>query len=117
MWFTWNDEGLQNIFVCYAYDLPSFLAKILSPLSSSSDFTVTTTAHFVSIISSERIHDHKNTVSFNIESLLTNVPIEGAVGAALQKLKSDRTTLKPAQIADLLDFVLRSTYFRYNGSI
>ena len=30
---------------------------------------------------------------------------------------ADRTTLTPVQIADLLDFVLRSTYFQYNGSI
>ena len=61
-------------------------------------------------------------VSFDVESLFTNLPIEGAVQAALRKLESDptladRTTLTPAQIADLLDFVLRSTYFQYNGSI
>ena len=30
---------------------------------------------------------------------------------------ADRTTFTPVQIADLLDFVLRSTYFQYNGSI
>ena len=61
-------------------------------------------------------------MSFNVESLFTNVPIEGAVQAARRKLESDpgladRTTLTPAEIADLLDFVLRSTYFQYNGSI
>ena len=42
--------------------------------------------------------------------------------ATLRKLESDptladRTTLTPAQIANLLDFVLRCTYFQYNGSI
>ena len=61
-------------------------------------------------------------VSFDVESLFTNVPIDAAVQAALQKLENDpgladRTTLTPAQIADLLTFVLRSTYFQYNGSI
>ena len=61
-------------------------------------------------------------VSFDVESLFTNVPIEGAVQAERRKLESDpgladRTTLTPAEIADLLDFVLRSTYFQYNGSI
>ena len=30
---------------------------------------------------------------------------------------AERTTLTPAQIADLLTFLLRSTYFQYNGSI
>ncbi|KAL9965271.1 hypothetical protein ACROYT_G029046 [Oculina patagonica] len=61
-------------------------------------------------------------VSFDVESLFTNVPIDGAVQAALRKLEddpslADRTTLTPAQIADLLKFVLRSTYFQYHGSI
>ena len=50
------------------------------------------------------------------------MPIEGAVKAALCKLENDpgfadRTNLTPTQIADLLNFVLRSTYFQYNGSI
>ena len=44
------------------------------------------------------------------------------VQVTLRKLESqptltDRTMLTPAQIADLLDFVLRCTYFQYNGSI
>ena len=61
-------------------------------------------------------------VSFDVESLFTNVPIEGAVKAALCKLENnpglaDHTNLTPTQIADLLNFVLRSTYFQYNGSI
>ena len=59
-------------------------------------------------------------VSFDVESLFTNVPIEGAVQNTLRKLESDadladRTTLTPVQIVDLLDFVLRSTYFQYNN--
>ena len=91
--------------------MSAFLANILSPLTGNSDFTVTNSAHFASVISSEKIQDHEIMVSF-----------EGAVQAALRKLESDptladRTTLTPAQIANLLDFVLRSTYFQYNGSI
>ena len=106
----------------FAYDASAFLANILSPLTGNSDFTVTNSAHFASVISSEKIQEHEIMVSFDVESLFTNVPIEGAVQAALRKLESDptladRTTLTPAQIANLLDFVLRSTYFQYNGSI
>ena len=61
-------------------------------------------------------------VSFDVESLFTKVPIEDAVKATLRKLENDpgladRTNLTPAQIADLLNFVLRSMYFQYNGSI
>ena len=50
------------------------------------------------------------------------MPIADAVKAKLHKLENDpgladRTNLTPAQIADLLNFVLRSTYFQYDGSI
>ena len=66
-------------------------------------------AHFVTTISSETILDKEIMVSFDVESLFTNVPIDAAVQAALQNLENDpslvdRTTLTPAQIADLLTF-------------
>ena len=106
----------------FANDLSAYLANILSPLTSNSGFTVTNSAHFVSTISSETILRNEIMVSFDVESLFTNVPIDAAVQTALQKLEddpsfADRTTLTPARIADLLNFVLRSTYFQYNGSI
>ena len=51
-------------------------------------------------------------VSFDVESLFTNVPVEGTVQATLRKRESDadvvnRTTLTWVQIADLLNFVLK----------
>ena len=66
-------------------------------------------AHFVTTINSETILDKEIMVSFDVESLFTNVPIDAAVQAALQKLENDpslvdRTTLTPTQIADLLTF-------------
>ena len=83
---------------------------------------MTNSAHFVSTVSNEMILDNEIMVSFDVESRFTNVPIDAAVQTALQKLENDpnladRTTLTPAQIADLLTFVLRSAYFQYNGSI
>ena len=105
-----------------AYDLSAYLANILSPLTGKSEYTVTSSAHFVSTVSYETILENEIMISFDIESLFTNVPIDTAVQAALQKLENDpsladRTTLTPAQIADLLTFVSRSTNFQYNGSI
>ena len=114
---------LRRIVSCvntFAYDLSAHLADILSPLTGKSYYTVTNSSHFVSTISHERIQENEVMVSFDVESLFTNVPIEGAVKAALCKLENDpgladRTNLTP--IADLLNFVLRSSYFQYNGSI
>ena len=61
-------------------------------------------------------------VSFDVESLFTSVPIEGAVKAKLRKLENDpdladRTNFTPIQIADFFNFVLTSTHFQYNVSI
>lgn len=58
----------------------------------------------------------------DIESLFTYVPIDTAVEAVLQKLENDpslteRSMLTPAQIADLLNLVMRSRYSQYNKSI
>ena len=75
---------------------------------------MTNSAHFVPTVSNETILDNEMRVSFDVESLFTDVRIDAAVQAALQKLENDlsladRTTLTPAQITDLLTFVLRST--------
>ena len=106
----------------FAYDVSAYLANILSPLTGKSGYTVTNSAHFVSTVSNEMILDNEIMVSFDVESRFTHVPIDAAVQAALQKLEddpslADRTTQTPVQIADLLTFILRSTYFQYNGSI
>ena len=86
----------------------------MPPLTGKSEYTVTNSAHFVSTVSNETILDNEIMVSFDVESLFTDVRIDAAVQAALQKLENDlsladRTTLTPAQITDLLTFVLRST--------
>ena len=99
----------------FAYDLSSYIADVLSPLTGKSEYTVNNSAHFVSTINGERVLESKIMVSFDVESLFTNVPIKGAIQAALRKLEADpclanRTTLTPTQIVDLLDFILRSTY-------
>ena len=76
----------------------------------------------MSTSNTERVDENQVMVSFDVQSLFINVPIEGAVRATLWKLESDlsfpnHTTLTAAQIADLLNFVLRSTYFQYDGAI
>ena len=97
-----------------AYDLSAYLPNILSPLTGKSEYTVTNSAHFVPTVSNETILDNEIMVSFDVESLFTDVRIDAVVQAALQKLEKDLsladcTTLTPAKITDLLTFVLRST--------
>ena len=44
---------------------------------------MTNSAHFVSTVSDETILDNEIMVSFDVESLFTNVPIDAAVQTAL----------------------------------
>ena len=76
---------------------------------------------FAEFITEQTIGPHESMVSFDVVSLFTNVPIDDACSAVLQRLQLDsnlsaRTTLSPEQLTKLLEFVLRSTYFLYRGS-
>ena len=89
------DVPLRPIVSCvntFAYDLSAYLANILSPLTGKSEYTVTNSAHFVSTVSNETILDNEIMVSFDVELLFTNVPIDAAVQAALQKLEEQAIT-------------------------
>ena len=59
-------------------------------------------------------------VSFDVESLYTNIPITDALLVIKDLLNNDntlqdRTNLLPDQILELLEFLLRTTYFIFNG--
>ena len=105
----------------FAYDLSGYSARILSPLTGNSNYTVKNSGEFANIISKETIQTNE-VITFDVESLFTNVPIEETAQAALHRLKNDPSlldhrALTPTQIADLLNFVLRYTYFKYNGAL
>ena len=59
-------------------------------------------------------------VSFDVTSLYTTIPIDQALLIIRDLLEhdqklADRTLLSPKQILDLLDILLRTTYFKFNG--
>ena len=59
-------------------------------------------------------------VSFDIKSLFTNVPIDGALKVIKERLNegetlSERTALEPEQVTHLLEICLRTTYFSFRG--
>ena len=59
-------------------------------------------------------------VSFDVESLYTNIPVTDALLVIKDLLNDnttlqDRTNLLPDQILELLEFLLRTTFFIFNG--
>ena len=74
-------------------------------MTGKSDYSVINSV-INSTISHEKVHGNEVMVPFDVKSLFTNIPIEGAVQAVLRKLESDsdlanRTSLTPTQIADM----------------
>ncbi|XP_022111224.1 uncharacterized protein LOC110990496 [Acanthaster planci] len=116
--------ALRPIVSCvssFAYNLSKHLAGILSPLTGNTPNTVPNSIAFAEFLRAQHISSHEVLISFDVVSLFTNVPIDGACCVALRRLEEDpelpdRTSLSPAEIVSLLEFVLRSTYFLYDGS-
>ena len=105
----------------FAYDLSKHLAGILSPMTGKTSNTVPNSTAFAEFVRGQRIGSHETLVSFDVESLFTNVPIDGACRVARQRLEGDptlpdRSSLSPTSITVLLEFVLRSTYFLHEGT-
>ena len=91
-------RSLVSCLKTFADDLFAYLADMWSPLKGNSDFTVSSSALLVCTINGERIQENEFVMSFDVESLFTDVPIDVAVQAAWQKLENDpslpdRTTL------------------------
>ncbi|XP_078582762.1 uncharacterized protein LOC144865701 isoform X2 [Branchiostoma floridae x Branchiostoma japonicum] len=75
---------------------------------------------FAEVIKQARVEEDEELRSYDVTALFTSVPVDKAVDVILQRLKEDqtlseRTTLKPEQLADLLRVCLNCTYFVYDG--
>ena len=60
-------------------------------------------------------------VSLDVEALYTNVPIDDALVIIKELLEndetlSDRTPLSPKNVLDILEFLVRITFFIFNGT-
>ena len=61
-------------------------------------------------------------ISFDVTALFISVPVMGVIDKVKDLLTKDhtleqRTKLKPEDIADLLSFVLNTTYFKFGEHI
>ena len=65
------------------------------------------------------LHDNEILVSYDVESLCTNVPVEESISICKQRLRNDyplgdRTTVNVSTIVNLLRCSLTTTSFRYD---
>ena len=92
------------------YDLPKYLAKLLSPLSQS-ECTIKNTKQFMEQIRMKQVPDGYKMVSFDEKSLFTNVPLEKAIEITLKRIyerKEINTLISKMEMKELL--TLRFNY-------
>ena len=100
------------------YKLAKFVTSVISPLMGNTSF-VKNSKHFSEMVSSETVSQDEVMVSFDVQSLFTNVPIDKALEVIHKRLVDDetledRTTLTPEQATLLLGICLQTTYFMYH---
>ena len=102
------------------YNTAKELAKILKPLIGMSAHHVHNTRDFVDQIKEVRLKPGECITSYDVQALLTSVPINPVLNIIKERLTSDqdlhkRTTMSVNQIIKLLEFCLNSTSFVYQG--
>ena len=106
-----------------AYNSPNFsLAKFLVPLLSNltnNQYTLPNSSKFIP----EILQQHSNTfmVSFDVQSLFTNVPLSETIDIIINKLFPTQTTLfngfNACSFRKLLELAVIDTHFIFNGDV
>ena len=103
------------------YRLAKDLARILTPLSGQTTYTVMNSTKFVERLQEARIGPEDLLVSFDVTSLFTQVPIDEALEVVRARLTKDptlmdRTCIPVPQLVELIELCLRSTYFQFQNN-
>ena len=100
------------------YHTSKYLATLLSPLSKSI-YTIDSTKDFISYIKDMVIPENYSLVSFDVESLFTNVPLDYTVDLILDRVynkKDIQTTIKQNDLKKLLMLCTKNVHFKFNGN-
>lgn len=102
-----------------SYNLAKYLAKLLSPLSTS-EHTVKSTNEFITHIKQQYIPRNSKLISFDVTSLFTNVPLDFTIDIILKRIytnKEIKTNIPKQQMKELLILCTENVHFSYNNEI
>ena len=102
-----------------SYQLAKYLAKLLSPLSTS-EYTVKSTSDFITHIKGQNIPNNFKLISFDVTLLFTNVPLDITIDVILKRIYDENevnTNIPKQQMRDLLLLCTKNVHFSYNGDI
>jgi len=102
----------------YNYKLAKYLDKILRPLVSDNNIIIKDTFDFVNRVSKITNNNDQCMVSFDVESLFTNIPTIETINIILERaFKSNNTFhgLKKEALKKLLIICTQKSHFQFNG--
>ena len=103
----------------YNYKLAKFLDSIIKPLQSTNSFMLKDTFDFVNRVSKIDLAKDDYMVSFDVESLFTNIPVNETIDIILKRAFPGRTTrfhgLKRKTLKELLLICVTQSHFVFNG--
>ncbi len=113
---------LRPVVVCRCsilYSTTRFVANILSPLVGNTQHHLHNCVDLVKTLTPIRLHEDESIISFDGSALITSVPVEESLTLIQELLEADptlseRISLSPQQVSDLLTMCLTTTYFKYN---
>jgi hypothetical protein len=91
--------------------LAKYLAHLLRPFAGKTSTFFKNSAHFVSICREMKVTESDLLVSFDVESLFTNIPVDAAVDT-VKTLVPDGL---PHGDLKMVDFCLQNPFFLWNG--
>ena len=101
------------------YQLAKHLSKVLSP-SRESEHNTKSTNDFIRQINKELIPARYEMVSFDVESLFSNVPLDRTIELILRRIydhKELETSITKSEIKEMLTLCTKNFHFTYNRNI
>jgi hypothetical protein len=104
----------------YNYDLAKYLDEILKPIISAT-FMLKDTYDFVNKITCLNVNTDRYLVSFDVESLFTNVPTVETINIILDTVYKDGVTvfhdLTREELEKLLTICTQESHFQFDGKL
>jgi len=102
----------------YNYKLAKYLDRILKPLTTNSNYIIKDTFDFVNRVSKIQTNVNQRVVSFDVESLFTNIPTEEKINIILNRAFKDSDEfhgMKRSTLQKLLTICTQESHFKFNG--
>ena len=102
------------------YQLSSYLASLLKHLYSDSEYSIMNAKEFTDFVSVLKIDPKEVTVSFDVVSVFTSVPVPLAMDVVKRKHPEtdqwkSRTSLTSAQILEFFQLIVNNSYYKHEG--